>query len=673
MATVIFKPTEACNGRCAYCDVVRKKPRTPTMSAETLEIFFCRINEFLLERPQEHMEIIWHGGEPLLLGPDFFSQALSFQEKHCPKTCDRIRHDMQSNLTLFSRKFAEILGKLGIRSIGTSYDPIGDIRGLGPKRDSKTYNKRFMEALRLVEEEGFSWGVIYVVTRRSLAKPLEVFQFLSNLSPKGSFMFNPVLLYGGDPWQLKITPEEYAHFLGAIFPVWWKRREQYGQVEPFFSLTRNLLEGSPSLMCCDSGACAHTHLNLLPDGSLSHCGRSGDWGLLPYGSVFDKSFSQVFADPQRAALLERNKVLPKGECKGCRFWNICHGGCPLDSWSHSGSFLHKTEWCAAKRDLIEQYFEPTVRGESAVAEPAQAENALHLQGTKVAGKRQLEPAMGNGDLLWINPVGGLGDTLMISGVLKQVVEQDPSRQFNLVSRTKYPPLLKGHPAIAHIGHPPPGAGFIGTNYWDQEDYKLHGKRAYQVLARMFGIATPVPELLYIPWTPEDDPVLPGLIPWKKRNVLVCQSSDSPRKQMALDRWESLVEVLNRDGIGIVQAGRMRDRYIRGAHSLLGLTTPRQLISLVGRFNAVVTSDNFIMHAAHLCGIPAVVLWGPTDHRVYGYSGQVHLQADVNCEYAKGCIGKGSADSYQTDCPEGDGHCMNGLSLKIIYKAIRGLL
>ena len=82
MATVVFKPTEACNSRCSYCDVVRKKPLGPvTMPLETLELFFIRINDFLVERHQERIEIIWHGGEPLLLGPDYFEQACRFQEE----------------------------------------------------------------------------------------------------------------------------------------------------------------------------------------------------------------------------------------------------------------------------------------------------------------------------------------------------------------------------------------------------------------------------------------------------------------------------------------------------------------------------------------------------------------------------------------------------------------
>jgi len=362
MATVIFKPTEMCNARCIYCEVVKKTRGPKQMTFKTLELFFRRVNEFLLERPQEEMEIIWHGGEPLLLGPRYFEQARLYQEKHCSETVTRIEHSIQSNLTLLSREFLDPLRKLGITDLGSSYDPIGNIRGLGQKRDWLAYNQRFMDAICLLAEEGFTWGVIYVVTQRSLAHPREIFNFLTNMSPRRGLMFNPLLVYGGGLDQIKISPAEYAEFLGTIFPLWWRNREDFGPVEPFASLVRYLLEGRKSSMCTDSGACADSHVSVLPDGSAFHCGRAADWGLLPYGSIYEKSFSQIFSDPQREILKRRQAVLPATECRGCRGWDICHGGCPLEGWFAAGSFLHKSDWCRAKQELIETYVEPLIMG-----------------------------------------------------------------------------------------------------------------------------------------------------------------------------------------------------------------------------------------------------------------------------------------------------------------------
>ena len=671
MATVIFKATEACNARCIYCDVVHKKPRNPvTMPLETLELFFSRINEFLTEKPQEKLDLVWHGGEPLLLGPDYFSKALHFQQKHCVRTSDRIHHSIQSNVTLFSREFTPILKELGIDSIGTSYEPIPGVRGLGAKRDWREYNKRFLEGIGRLEEEGFCWGIIYVVNKLSLAKPVEIFQMLHNLAPKGAFMFNPVVLYDLKAVHLKIEPEEYADFLGAIFHLWWQNREELGNVDPFASLVSNLVDGKASLGCSDSGACADTHINLLPDGSLSHCGRSADWGLLNYGSIFDTSLSRAFADPQRDVLRRRNKVLPKTVCKGCRFWNICHGGCPLDAWSAEKTFMHKTEWCMAKKKFIEEYFEPVVKQPEGPKEPGPECRPYSPPVQTVFETSWLA----DGEPVWINPMGGLGDTLMFSGVLKLLTDKYPNRKFNLVDRTKYREFLEGHPAIDRIGHPPPGARIVHTSYWEHEIFFSRGQRAFQTLARIFGLETPVQERLYVPWDIEQgDPEIERIVPWKKRNVLISQSSDSFRKRMDVAKWESVVDLLKRQGIGVVQAGRMGDQYVRGAYSLIGLTSARSIIRLLRRFDAIVTVDSFMMHAAHLCSVPAVVLWGPTDHLVYGYPGQVHLRAKPTCENPENCIGPGQSRMYRLDCPEGEARCMNAFNPEDITREVFTLL
>ena len=66
----------------------------------------------------------------------------------------------------------------------------------------------------------------------------------------------------------------------------------------------------------------------------------------------------ILADPQRDELHHRIEHLSKGDCKSCRFWDLCHGGCPLDSYSKNKSFQFKSEWCEAKRGFITDHFEP---------------------------------------------------------------------------------------------------------------------------------------------------------------------------------------------------------------------------------------------------------------------------------------------------------------------------
>jgi uncharacterized protein len=358
MTAVILKATEACNSNCYYCDVVRKQGAGKSMSLEVLETVYRRIDEYLKEVPNDRLSILWHGGEPLLLGAAYFRQALELQRRCCPETQSRISHDMQTNLTLFDESFVEVFRELGITALGTSYDPEPGMRGPGRLRDSERYNRSFLRALRLVERHGFHWGMIYVVTRKSLARPLETFNFLTNLNLSGGFNLNAVLIYDEERKDIAITADEFADFLGVLFERWWKHRNRYPAVEPFRALTESIVEGRISLGCVDSGECTYHHVNVAPDGATSQCGRAADWNILSYGNLAERKLSEVLHDPQRQQLERRLDVLPAGECADCRFWSLCHGGCPLDAYSQHQGFLHKSEWCEAKRGFIERYLEP---------------------------------------------------------------------------------------------------------------------------------------------------------------------------------------------------------------------------------------------------------------------------------------------------------------------------
>jgi ADP-heptose:LPS heptosyltransferase len=269
---------------------------------------------------------------------------------------------------------------------------------------------------------------------------------------------------------------------------------------------------------------------------------------------------------------------------------------------------------------------------------------------------------------WINPIGGLGDMLMVAGVLKEVVDRDTSRRFNLVRRSAYRSVFLKHPAIEAIGFPPPRSSILGTDYWR---HRLDGaeRRPYQTLARLFGLPTPIEEKLYYPGTAALDPLLERTVPWGKKNVVIAAGSDSPRKMMLPDRWEQLARQLVKDGFFVMQAGRLFDMQVRNAYSLLGLTGLGELIAVIQRSDVVITVDTLAVHAARLAGTPAIVLWGPTDPAVYGHPGQRHLQAVPFCEERDRCLSARTPHNYGKPCPFTDSRCMNRIPLEEIRAAV----
>lgn len=280
-----------------------------------------------------------------------------------------------------------------------------------------------------------------------------------------------------------------------------------------------------------------------------------------------------------------------------------------------------------------------------------------------------------GESIWVEPVGGFGDMLMVSGVLKLAVDKHPDQKYKLARRTRYLYIFKEHPAIEQIGFPPKEAKIIRTDYWAKEKLGERNQRPFQVLARAFGLSTPVEEKLYIPIEDENDELLHQIIPWKEKNIIIAPATDSPRKMMATKKWRNLVEKLVNKNILVIQVGKMSDVYIKGAYSLLGLTTPCQLLSILEKVDIVVTSDNFIMHAAHLVNIPAIVVFGPTSSVVYGYDGQILIQAPIeHCDQKDKCLGQEYPQNYSTECPLGiEGHCMNKIPGEEIFSKVKRLI
>jgi len=359
MATVIFKATEACNSNCIYCEVV-KKHQPAVMGYDLLAVVFQRMNEYLAAHSEEKIIFTWHGGEACLLGVEYFKKALELQEKYCPQTKARIRHQIQSNLTLITQELIDAFKALGISRIGSSFDPLPTIRGFGPSRDSRRYNEMFMDGINLLKENAIPWGMIYVVHRRSLGLARKLFYYLTNLNFSSQPTINKIYLYRGDPSDLSISQEEFADFLGELLPLYWENRVRFPNLQPISRFVERVVYDRKASVCDYSGKCAYAWVYIGPTGMTSQCGRSGDFEFTRYGAIQDHSLEDILHHPMRNMIEQRQELLPREGCRDCRFWGICHGGCPLDALAEYNTFLKPSPNCAWVKLFLEKYLEPTV-------------------------------------------------------------------------------------------------------------------------------------------------------------------------------------------------------------------------------------------------------------------------------------------------------------------------
>jgi len=360
MAFLIINTTERCNANCYYCYVVHRENINDSMTPEMLEVVFIRINEFLTAYPDKSIEILWHGGEPLLMGPEFFRNVIKLENSICNSIRDRINHAIQTNLTLLTEEYIDIFGQLGINTVGTSFDPVPHMRGLGRKNDSGKYNKMFMKALGLLERRGIDWGMIYVITKNSLKNPLGVFFYLTNLTLTGVINLNPVLIDDEKRKDVAISPKEYARFLGDIFPYWWKKRQLYPNVQPFKGLVESIIKGKVGPGCMEFGVCdsAYHHINLNPDGETSQSGLSPNWESPRYGNIRDKSLEEILFNEEMNRFEEKIEEMRAKDCRECSYLELCNPRVEECGGTQNKSLMHKSEWCESRIAFIENYFEP---------------------------------------------------------------------------------------------------------------------------------------------------------------------------------------------------------------------------------------------------------------------------------------------------------------------------
>lgn len=335
-----------CNLRCRYCFYLEKEalfaPRTPRrMSDETLEIFVRRLIE---SQPGTRVGFAWQGGEPTLLGADYFRKAVALQRKYADgKT---IENALQTNGTLLDDEWGAFLADNGF-PVGISIDgprELHDRHRLRPHgRGSWAMTMRGLAVLRRHEVE---FNTLTCVSRANASEPLEVYRFLVEAGSR-FLQFIPVVermpdevdvdrglsLAAPSPGLPRATRAtdwsvrgpECGAFLIGIFDRWIRRDIGTVQVQQFEDALGRWL-GLPGGVCVHSETCGRA-LAIEHDGSVYSC----DHHVYPeyrLGNIRDDTSAElVDGERQLAFGLAKRESLP-GRCHRCPVHFACRGGCP---------------------------------------------------------------------------------------------------------------------------------------------------------------------------------------------------------------------------------------------------------------------------------------------------------------------------------------------------------
>lgn len=348
MVTTILKATRNCNLACKYCYAGKIDP-SQNISLETVKVFFEKIKEWELmisDGEKTSTSIIWHGGEPLLLGQDFYKNAFEIQ-KELSSDNFTFRNSMQSNGTLLTEEYFEFLHKNKV-SIGLSLDGpkhINDRTRVYPD-GSSTYDD-VMKAAKIIDKKTKT-GFITVITSKNINDLEEI---ADHYYKEGyNFKLNPLVPAGTalEHEDLSITPNQYGNKLSELFVPWFGNDGDYSGIDTFKDILKTIIEDR-AYGCNFNQACQDSFISLVPNGNIYPCARFDEEDKFLLGNIYTNTIDEIMNNPIKLQLKERYKTLDDS-CKACDMGNVCNGGCMHNAYLN-GDIMGKDPMCVGYKKL----------------------------------------------------------------------------------------------------------------------------------------------------------------------------------------------------------------------------------------------------------------------------------------------------------------------------------
>ena len=334
---LLAKPAgAACNLACKYCFYLPKESLYPgsslRMSGELLELY---IKQLLESHRVPRVTIAWQGGEPTLMGLDFYRRAIAFQERH-RKPGTTLENTLQTNGTLLDDEWCAFF-KENHFLIGLSLDGprwLHDVHRVD-KGGQPTFD-RVMRGLRLLQKHGVEYNLLVTVNRTNGDYPAEVYRFLRDEAGTEWVQLIPVVerinpqgrtpVQAGDRVSARsVQPEQFGRFLIQVFDEWVHNDVGQVFVQTFEAALRNWM-GLPCGMCAFDPTCGYG-LALEHNGDLYACDHFVEPGYLR-GNIQEKHLIEMVASGEQYEFgRDKLDTLPR-YCLECPVRFACHGECP---------------------------------------------------------------------------------------------------------------------------------------------------------------------------------------------------------------------------------------------------------------------------------------------------------------------------------------------------------
>ncbi len=331
---IMAKPTgSACNLRCGYCFFLKKERLYPgsdfRMSEQVHEAY---IRQLLESHRTPRVTVAWQGGEPTLMGLDFFKHSVDLQKKH-RKAGTHIENTFQTNGILLNDEWCEFFRENNFL-IGLSMDGPRELHDFHRKdRAGRGTFDRVVRAARMLQKHKVECNILCTVNSKTGAHPLEVYRFFRDELGCDYIQFIPIverkedsdLQEGETVTDRSVQPEQFGRFLIEIFDEWVSRDVGKTFVLNFDGALAGWL-GMAGTVCIFGPTCG-LGMALEHNGDLYSCDHFVDPNQY-LGNILKTPLIELVASEQQRKFGRDKKDALPGYCRKCEVLSICNGECP---------------------------------------------------------------------------------------------------------------------------------------------------------------------------------------------------------------------------------------------------------------------------------------------------------------------------------------------------------
>ena len=374
---VMAKPTGAlCNLDCKYCFYLEKEKLYPGHSAWTMpdDVLESYVRQYIEAQRVPVVTFAWQGGEPTLLGVDFFRKVVALQKRH--SAGKQIINAFQTNGVLLDDQWGEFLSENRFL-VGISIDGPAELhdRYRVSKGGQPTF-ERVLRGIGHLKKWKVEFNTLTVVHRHNADHPLEIYHFLKEIG-SGFMQFIPIVeraanmpnreglvLVGPDaaeeaqvtPWS--VEPLQYGKFLCAIFDE-WVRQDVGRYFIQTFDVALESWVGVPQSLCVFRETCGAAAA-IEHNGDVYSCDHYV-YSEHRLGNILQQPLSTLMNSPQQWKFgQDKRDRLPR-QCRECEVRFACNGECPKHRFLRTPEGEPGLNYLCAGYKLFFQHIDPYMR------------------------------------------------------------------------------------------------------------------------------------------------------------------------------------------------------------------------------------------------------------------------------------------------------------------------